>query len=587
MNQNDYNRKVNENAKVYLNDIAQGGCSLWTIHAFMENGITEEEIRKVLDKQLASKNGGPFDVLPAMLFYFRWREVLPDFAGEIIRDYMETAQLERGNTENHWLMYYTGNLLAAEAWPGMKTMWNGLTPEDMHSQAKRWILGMMDRSVMVGHHEYDSTSYMPEHMVPTMGLHQFSRDPEVREKAEKMLLLFFTDMSLEYFKGAFAGSHAREGYRQNTWTKAGPVRGIHFLYYLEDYDSAEHKTGFVTPLAVMDYRPPVAVIEAAHNREEAHVVKKTKAPRNIYRHPVQPAGPVYKYTYMSKSFALGTAQLNLPEPGGPIDLVSWDLTWEGPKHHAKIVCNHPYISPKRFSAFLSDLPQLAGRNIGTGKPYLQYPDRLFGASPYEAMMQHKGTAIITYRIPETDENPFINMYLPKSLEWEYENGWFTAQAGTFYVSFYIHGAFRWEEIIESVSSNIMVRGGDLIDGWLLRIHDPQGALIIDAAEAADFSGFREFADARSRRSPDFTRWKKQAVVETETVAGDKLRFEHGGNHWVNSEIVRYQDWPLYGSPWVNAGLGSGILSYTLPGYTQKLDFGIDPAAPLQPMRSIG
>jgi hypothetical protein len=587
MNQSDYNKNVEKNCGEFIDIIYQGGCSLWTSHAFMKKGMTDEQIGEVLDKHLSKKTGGPFEVLPAMLLYCRWKDSLPDFAKDVIKDYMETAQLLRGNTENHWLMFYTGNLLAAEAWPDMEKMWNGLTPKETHAEAKRWILGMIDRTVMVGHHEYDSPSYMPEHMVPTMGLWQFSSDPEVKEKTEKMLLLLFTDMALEYFKGAFAGSHAREGYRQNTWTKSGPVRGLHFLFFLEDFELEEHKTGFVTPITVMDYRPPASLIYSAKNRPEPQVIKKTKAPRNIYRHVRKPAGPIRKYTYMSPSFALGTSQLNLPEPGGPIDLVSWDLTWEGPKHHAKIVCNHPYVSPRRFSAFLPNLPQTAGRSIGTGKPYLQYPDRLFGASPFEKMMQDEGTAIIMYRIPEDDENPFINMYLPRSLEWEYENGWFFASAGSFYISFYVVGNFRWEEIIEATKANIIVRGGDLIDGWLLRIHETKGGLIIDAAEASDFSSFNEFTRKRSGKRPNLTRWLSEGVVEVESVRGNTLEFIYDGSHLVNGKVIPYDEWPLYGSPYVNGKLGTGVINYTLPEFTQRVEFGIKKDQPLHPMRSIG
>ncbi|MBT3271613.1 MAG: hypothetical protein HN368_00545, partial [Spirochaetales bacterium] len=524
MTQADYSLQVIERGKKIIEtNIERGVLSMWNLHSFFIGGTpTDEEVNDAVDRLLLVSNfastesvaGGPFHVLPSMLVYSKWKDRLPKASADRIKNFFLNGMIDRGNTENHWLMHYTGSLLAAEEWENEASMWNGMSPAAVHAEAKRWIIGMIERTVLTGHHEYDSTGYIAEHLTPLIGLIENTRDLELREKARKAATLLFTDMAVEYFHGAWAGSHSREGYRVNTWTKSGTVRGLFYLYFGgELYDPADHNQGFVIPNLAAEWMPPAMLAEIAFDRDKPFTVKKTKAPRTIFRHVEREASPVRKYTYMSRSFALGSAQVGLPgAPAGPIDLISWDLSWDGPKHQAKIGCNHPYTHPGRFSAFLSVLPQAAERDIATGKPYLQWNDRLFGASPYERILQHEGTALIFYRIPEDDRNPYINLYLPKASKWFEENGWLFADTGNFYIGLRVEGSYSWEEIREATASNIMVREGDLIDGWLLKIEDLHGGIALEAVEADDAGSFEEYRAERSAKDLDLSRWKSDGIV---------------------------------------------------------------------------
>jgi len=303
----------------------------------------------------------------------------------------------------------------------------------------------------------------------------------------------------------------------------------------------------------------------------------------------QDAGPVHKYTYMSRSFALGSTQVNLPgAPAAPIDLVSWDLTWSGPRHQAKIGCNHPYREPRRFSAFLSGLPQDIGRGVATGKPYLQFPDRLFGASPYERMMQHQGALIVLYRIPADDAAPYVNLFLPKSVAWVECGGWLLGDMEDFYVALYPIGRYRWLSIRESTNDHVMVKDANLVDGWLLRLESLSAGLALEVVEAAEVGDFAAFCAKRAAQQPDLSAWPESGQVGLETWDGRRLEMDYDGSHCVDGQAIDYEAYPLYEAPGVEAPLGTGRMIFRRAGEeTVELDFGIDPHAPLPSMRVIG
>ena len=595
MNQDVYNTEVSQRAHDILNAMADRGTgSLWAAHARLVLGRDLDDLTEIVQRDLAGDTlgfpgaGGPFQVLPAMLLACRWEDRLPTEIVTLIRDFFLHGVLDRGNTENHWMMFYVGNLLAAEWLADEDVMWNGQSPAAVRDEATRWILGTIERTARLGHHEYDSTGYHVEHFTPLVGLYEHTQNVELKLQVEKVLSLLVADMALEYFYGAWAGGHSREGYRENTWTRVGPVRGLHYLYFGGVFDPLQDVQNYAIPVAAAGFRPPALFAKIALDRSQPHVVKKTKAPRNIFRHTDRNAKSVRKYTFLSRSFALGSTQVGLPgPPAGPIDLVSWDLTWDGPKHEAKIVCNHPYRDPRRFSAFLGGLPQSARRAVGDPKPYLQRSDRLFGASPFEQMMQHQGTIIVLYRIPEDDEAPFVNLYLPKSIRWTAQEGWLFGDVGDFYVALRPLAAYNWERICESRNDSTMVHGGDLIDGWLLRMEDVNAGLVLESVEADDVDDFASYCNRRMSKDVDLSRWLGESRVDVETFDGKALKMIYDGTHSVDGEVINYDAWPLYGSPSAQAEVDTGQMRFFYGDQELNLDFGVDPGQSMIPMRVIG
>lgn len=581
MTEMEYHQQVDTRSHQILQACYERGHhrSLWGFHAAMACGGDPNEL---IDITQGEPEPGPFNIIPGMFLLGRWENQVPPEAVQNIKKMFLHAPQQRGNTENHWLMFYVGNLLAAERWANEPTLWNGLPSAAMHAEATRWILGMIARTATIGHYEYDSTGYHNEHYVPYLALAEYAQDPHMRHQAKQMVHLLLADMALEYFYGAYAGGHSREG-NVNTWTQVGPGQGLNYLYFGDEtFDPNRHCQGYAIPAIAATFRPPPLLARMAQDRNTPHAIRKTKPPRAVYRHVNQPPSPVRKYTWMSRSFALGSTQTGLTEaPAAPIDLTSWDLTWRGARHKAKIVCNHPYQSPRRFSAFLPELPQRVGRAVATGKPYLQVPDRLFGASPYERMMQHEGTLIVQYQIPKDDPTPYVNCFLPDTQTWCEQAGWIFGNFNDFYVGLQIIGSYRWEDIHEPGAD------GNWIDGWLLRIADCHTAVILEAIEADATPSFSDFCAARCRAHCDVSQWPNKNQITVDTVAGDRLKMIYNGLHSINGKHIDYNAYPLFGGPGVEAPMHTGKITFQHNKEELALDFNIDPTTPPVPMRVIG
>ena len=590
MSESTYHAQVEARIAQVIEVMARDARSTWDGHALIVSGSDDARLSRLLENGLGHMTPGPdarlssgtFEIITAMTIVMRAEHRVQASAVERVRTVMTQAILHRDNTENHWLMHYTSLLLASERWPEVECWGNGLSTAAVHAESSRWILGMIERTARFGHHEYDSSIYHILHMVCMTALADHARDEEMRRQADNVLALFVADLALEHFHGTWAGGHSREGDRQNTWTYPGSIAGLQYVYFGGDFDPASHCDGRLGPVLSSAYRPPSVFSEIANDRAQAHVVRKTRAPRAIIRHAQQDATPVRKYTYMSPSFALGSTQVGIAPPAGPIDLISWDLTWLGPRHEAKIVSNHPFRDPGRMSAFLSETPQTLGDLVGRAKPQLVTDDRFAGASPYEQMLQHEGTLILLYRIPEADDCPFVNLYLPHSIHWVQRDGWILGTQGDFHIGVRPLGPCAWHRLQDRQ-----------VDGWMVRLDGPDTGLVLETVEASRLD-FAAFCEARVRARVDVSGWPHDNRVRVDTTSGDSLQMDYGdgpnrepGVHVINGQRVDYESYGLYAAPGVDAPLNTGRMTFARGDVSLSLDFGIDPQAKPIPMRVIG
>ena len=203
------------------------------------------------------------------------------------------------------------------------------------------------------------------------------------------------------------------------------------------------------------------------------------------------------------------------------------------------------------------------------------------------MLQHEGSIVVLYRIPEDDEAPFVNLFLPNGYAWREKNGWILGDLGDCYAGIFPIGPYAWQDIREDEGGIYMVHGGSLIDGWLLRLNSLHTGLVLETIEADEADSFDTFCQQRAARAPDLSQWPDRQRVTCETTTGHSLDITYDGEHRVDGELLDYDAYRLYESPNAEADLNTGKMTFEREGEKVELDFGIDPEKPLMPMRVIG
>ena len=123
--------------------------------------------------------GGMFYAYTLIGTYLHCRDVLPDSLHRKIREAFRVRTMYRGDTENHWVMYYTGLYLAAQTWPGESgdRWFNGKSSEENFREAAEWLAHWMRSRPRVGQGEFDSPTYMTVFLCPMLVLQEFAADP--------------------------------------------------------------------------------------------------------------------------------------------------------------------------------------------------------------------------------------------------------------------------------------------------------------------------------------------------------------------------------------------------------------------------
>ena len=178
------------------NDLARG--SSFTIAANLRRGVNLDWARQRLRLSNDPPTGAMFWMHPMVLLMENGRGVLNDEDWAFIRELWRTYFPYRGDTENHWIMYYVSLYLAAEMFPdaGPEAWYNGKSSVEIMADAKEYILDWMRITTSYGQGEYDSPNYIEEYTRPMALLVGWAQDPELRQKGNMMMDYILLDYAV-------------------------------------------------------------------------------------------------------------------------------------------------------------------------------------------------------------------------------------------------------------------------------------------------------------------------------------------------------------------------------------------------------
>ena len=511
--------------------------------------------------------GGMFYAYSLMGAYLHTRGELPDSMHEKVREAFHRRTMYRGDTENHWVMYYTGLYLAAQTWPGEEgSRWfNGRSSSENFEEAGGWLQDWMRITSTIGQGEFDSPTYMCVFLSPMLVLYEFAADPAMKTRARAMIDLLLADFAAEHLNGAYCGGHSRDYPDDIINPLAAPATRVAWLYFgqpdTEKWEDERyrprHRGSWETVFGALgSYRVPDIIYRIATDRSKSYVHTETKRVRNVIRFGDVRNPPVYKYTYMTSDYALGSLQGGILQP---IQQHTWDVTFGTGFANNTIFTLHPYYSWKELAMFFPEEVKFLAGEVDRYHLVYTNPDKWNSSSPYEQTLQHRNAIIVLYDIAPGATHQHIDGFFPKNLD-EREtdsSGWIFCRSAGSYVAFRPLKPYEWIE--EKVL-------------WRFRSHEPKNGVVVEAGSASSHGTYARFKEEVRRTALRYSEEKGRPAVDYTTTGGDRLHFVYGGGRSVNGKAVKFSSYGLFHGPFINAEVGSGVITLTCGGETRVLDF---------------
>lgn len=510
-----------------------------------------------LDTLLQNPRGDMFWMYPFITVTYTGRKILPDSVKKEMRELWRTYTPYRGDTENHWAMYYASLYLITQMYPNEpgERWYNGRSSEENFNEARDYLISWMDLTTTIGQGEFDSPDYYGVYIAPMALLYAFADDPAMKLRASMMLDYLVADFAAENLDGMYLGGHSRTYPVPvlNQWnTTAASISWLLF----GNTPFQQRREAFI--LAISGYAPPQILHHIATDRSEPYVHKELKRTRHRIRHSDVKNAPVYKYTYMRKEYGIGSLQGGLLQP---IQQHTWDVTWaiDDPRDGFNTLFTvHPYCSGRELAMYFPEEEKLMTAAVVKSKGTYDSHDKWTSASPFEQVVQHKDALIVLYDIPEGTRFPHISGFFPKSLlkrEID-ESGWIFCHGGEAFIAYFPLANYQW---IEEENN------------WRLHSAGLKNGAVVQVAPAGNFNNFKEFKKAILALKLETETSPKPSVRFT-TLEGTEMAFTYDDIPTIDGTPVDYANWKLFDGPFLSAEKNSRMLEIKYKNMRRLLDF---------------
>jgi hypothetical protein len=540
----------------------------FTVAAKLSTGRDKEFAVAMLDSLTGDESiGGMFYSYMAIGTYLRLKDQLPDSLIRKIRQAYRERAMYRGDTENHWVAYYTGLYLASQTWPNEdRSQWfNGKSSAENFEESSEWLNRWMNTTFTIGQGEFDSPTYITVFLTPMLTLFDFAKDPVMKKKAQMTIDLLLSDFGAEQLDGNYCGGHSRDYPDDIVNPLSAPAALWAWLYFGEPHMELwqesryrpRYRGGWETLFGAMSsYRIPSVIYAIATDRSKAYIHTETKRVRNVIRFGQEKNPPVYKYTFMTHDYALGSLQGGILQP---IQQHTWDITYRSDKPNNTIFVLHPYFSGKELAMFFPEEQKFLADEVNRYHLVYTDPNKWNSSSPYEQTFQHKNTIIVLYKIDKDANQKHIDGFFPKNLDERIEDpsGWIFCRAGMVYVAMFPLQPYEWIE--EKIN-------------WRLRSAALNNGIIVEAGSAGEDGTFDEFKRVVSRSKPALKSSENKVAVDYKTRKGDSMEFVFGGSRTLNGKPVDFKTYKLYNSRFIQSEYKSGIIRLTDGKTVRELNF---------------
>jgi hypothetical protein len=515
-----------------------------------------------LEQLLAAPSGDMFWMFPVTAIAYLDQGQLTPSARQALHRAWKQYMPYRGDTENHFLLYYTSLYLMSQLWPeaGEDAWFTGKSSAANMKEAREWIESWVLLTTTRGQGEYDSPHYMGVYLLPMSYLAAWAKDPAMKQRATMMLDYLIADYAPENLDGLYVGAHARVYEDQLVEKWKGVSSDFGYLWFGLGRPMP-FPDNYVLYYAVASaYEPPEILKRIAADRSQPYTHYERKRTRNRWRYNDELHGPVYKTTYVRKEYAVGSDQGGILQP---IQEHSWDVTWSVPDPRGvqnTLFFLHPYSSIHELQTYFVFGPDSGTEGVVRSKKTYDSPDKLLGGSPYEKIAQDRDTLIALYSIPPDTRFPHINGFFSKDLTEVKEDpsGWIFVRGGdSAYIACRPLQPYSWKPI----------------EGGGRRLFSPylHNGVVVQVATASEYPNLEAFAKA-ILALPLEIRLDPVRRVRFTSLRGARIDFTWGETPSVNGRPLDYEHWPLFGGPFLEAAVDSQQLTLKYGNMRRVLDF---------------
>lgn len=541
--------------------------NLFTIAVNLDAGKNGAWARERLRTVNNPPSGSMFWMHPMVLAMYTGKEFWNEEDWTFIKGLWRTYYCYRGDTENHWVMYYASLYLACQMFPesGPEAWYNGKSARQNMEEAEDYLRDWIRVTTSYGQGEYDSPNYIEEYIRPLGLLAGWAEDPEMRALSRMMLDYVILDFAVENLDGLYGGAHSRL-YPRYAMRPALTAATRH-AWLLFGQGEPQYNAGNII-LALCGYTPPAILHRIAHDRDAAYVQKELKRTRWRLRNAGPDAfevdgritTPVYKYTYVHPDYLLGSSQGGLLQP---IQQQTWSLKWkdDNPLETANTMFGiQPYSNPLEGTMYFTSDWDTVTDLIARSKVDYDSPDKLEGGSPYEQVFQHKSTLIALYSIPKDNRFPHIQTLFTRDLKErvEHQSEWIFARGGPVYVAYrpFAPGEWRpvdWTGLLKSGAGGwFSTNFEEMAEGSEFYVSESlSNGYIVQIAPVADFKSRADFIETIVNL-PLKISLQPLPTVTFVGLDGSKLRAGYGEAPSVDGNPIKFETWKLFDGPFSKA-----------------------------------
>ncbi len=509
-------------------------------------------------------SGDMFWMFPVVCISYLGRDQLTPEAKAAIREAWRTYYPLRGDTENHWAMYYTSLYLMAQLWPNEPgdRWFTGKSSQENFREAQDYLIHWMGLATTIGQGEYDCTHYLGEYAIPMLFLTSWASDPAMRQRGHMMLDWLMADYAADSLNGISIGAHARTDDTTVLEKWNGLASFFGWLLFGNCPPTASYGGwGIYFVAAAKNYELPEVIYRIATDRAGPYTEFERKRTRHRWRNSEVRNAPVYKTSYVTADYAVGSDQGGLLQP---IQQHSWDVTWAVPDPrgvHNTIFSVQPHYGVDELMMYFTEMPDYMPLSVTfQSKPTYISEDKLLGGSPYEQIFQSDDCVVSLTDVPAGTTFEHVNGFFSKDLARleEDTSGWIFVQGGRAFIAYRPLAAYEWRPNEKG--------------GKILRSPPRQNGTLVQAASTGEFKSWEDFKNA-IRALPLAIKLTPTPSVKFTTLRGKKIECAYGAAPRVDGRTIDYaKEWKLFSSPYLHADVGSGKLTMTHGSLKRVLDF---------------